>query len=120
MVSSRRRKKRKRSVDRQENQFQTQKSMTFLVEESLKTRLTNPPRSQELFRAVRKIGKRGRVHLPRQYRHLFCRSCNYPISVKTARIRLNSKKRQIHYFCLNCKNVQRIGYHKKQSVQKEE
>jgi RNase P subunit RPR2 len=110
MVPSRHRKKRKRSVERQEIHFLTQEAMTFLIEESMKTRLTNPRRSRELFCSSRKIGKRGRLHLPRQYRCYFCRSCNFPISVNTTRIRLNSKKRQIHYFCLNCKKEQRISY----------
>lgn len=112
MVSSRRRKKRKRTIERQEIQFLTQEAMKFYLEESLKSRLTNPLRSRELFRSARKIGKRGRAHLPHQYRLYFCRSCDLPVSVKTARIRLNSKKRQIHYFCLNCKKSQRFGYRK--------
>ena len=120
MVSSRRRKKRKRTIERQEIQFLTQEAMTFYLEEGLKSRLNNPLRSRELIRSARKIGKRGRIHLPKQYRYYFCRSCDYPLNVKTARIRLNSKKRQIHYFCLNCKKVQRFGYLKPLSKIKEE
>ncbi|UCG00467.1 MAG: hypothetical protein JSW11_12590 [Candidatus Heimdallarchaeota archaeon] len=113
MVSSHRRKKRKRSIERQDIQFLTQEAMTFFIEESIKTRSTNPLQSQEFYRAARKIGKRGRIHLPHQYRNYFCRSCNYPISIKTTRIRLNSKKRQIHYFCFNCRKEQRFGYNKR-------
>ncbi|MFX1507089.1 MAG: hypothetical protein ACFFDC_13430 [Promethearchaeota archaeon] len=120
MVSSRRYKKQKRSVERQEIHFLTREAITFLIEESLKTRLSNPLRSRDLFQASRKIGKRGRLHLPRRYRYYFCRSCNYPISVKTARIRLNSKKRQIHYFCLNCRKEQRFSYPKRVIKNKEE
>ena len=120
MVPPRRRKKRKKSIERQEIHFLTQEAMMFLIEESLKTRLTNPLRARELFRASRKIGKRGRLHLPHQYRYYFCRSCNYPISVNTSRIRLNSKKRQIHYFCLNCRKEQRFSYPKRLGNNKEE
>ncbi len=120
MVPSRRRKKRKRSTERQEIQFLTQEAVTFYLEESLKARLTDPLRSQELFLAARKIGKRGRFHLPRQYRLLFCRSCYYPISIKTTRIRLNSKRKQIHYLCLNCKKEQRFGYFKGKEKKKKE
>jgi RNase P subunit RPR2 len=54
-----------------------------------------------------------RLHLPRRYRFLFCRSCGYPLTINTARIRLNNKKRQIHYQCLNCNNEQRFGFSKK-------
>ena len=120
MVSSRRRKKRKRTIERQEIQFLTQEAMTFYLEEGMKSRLTNPLRSRELIRSARKIGKRGRAHLPHQYRYYFCRSCDYPLSVKTVRIRLNSKKRQIHYFCLNCKKEQRFGYQKPPAKLKKE
>ncbi|MFX1515667.1 MAG: hypothetical protein ACFFC6_05115 [Promethearchaeota archaeon] len=120
MVTSRRRKKRKRSIERQEIQSLTREAMKFLIEEGMKSRLTNPLRSRELFRSARKIGKRGRVHLPHHYRLYFCRSCDYPVSAKTTRIRLNNKKRQIHYFCLNCKKEQRFGYHKQLSMKKEE
>ncbi|MFX0122506.1 MAG: hypothetical protein ACFFAE_02640 [Candidatus Hodarchaeota archaeon] len=113
MVFSRHRKKRKRSVERQEIRFLAQEAVTFYLEESLKSRLTEPQRSQDLFRAARRIGKRGRFHLPNRYRLLFCRSCYYPININTTRIRLNNKKKQIHYLCLNCKKEQRFGYLKK-------
>ena len=113
MVFSRRRKKRKRSVERQKIHFLAREAVKFYLEESLKTRLTDPLRSQDLFRAARRIGKRGRFHLPHPYRLLFCRSCYYPININTTRIRLNSKKKQIHYLCLNCKKEQRFGYFKK-------
>ncbi len=73
-------------------------------------RSTNPRRSQELFVDARKIGKRGRFHLPKHYRRLFCKFCYYPLSNKTSKIRLNNKKRQLHYLCLNCKREQRFGY----------
>lgn len=97
-------------MERQEIQLLAQDAVKFIIEESLKIRLTDPQRSQELFRTARKIGKRGRFHLPHKYRFLFCRSCYYPLSIKTAKIRLNSKKQQIHYLCLNCKKEQRFGY----------
>lgn len=113
LVSSHRRKRRKRSQEKQEIRFLTQEAITFFTEESLKIRLTDPLHSQELFRSARKIGKRSRFHIPRQYRFLFCRSCCSPLSIKTAKIRLNSKKQQIQYLCLNCKKVHRFGYLKK-------
>lgn len=110
MGSPRHRKKRKRSLERQETQLLARNAVKFLIEESLKLRLTNPQRSKELFHTARKIGKRGRFHLPHKYRFLFCWYCHYPLSIETAKIRLNSKKHQIHYLCLNCKNEKRYGY----------
>ena len=110
MVSSQHQKGRKRFLKRQETRFLVEEAVTYCIEEGLKNRLTDPLRSQEMFHLARKIGKRARIHLPRKYRLLFCRSCYYPFSIKTARIRLNSKKKQIHYLCLNCKKEQRYGY----------
>ncbi|MHA2223822.1 MAG: hypothetical protein ACXAC8_01280 [Candidatus Hodarchaeales archaeon] len=113
MVSSHRRKWRKKSTERRKNHSFAKEAITFLVEESLKIRVTDPQRSQELFCDARKIGRKMRLHLPRRYRFLFCRSCGYPLTINTARIRLNNKKRQIHYQCLNCNNEQRFGFSKK-------
>ena len=110
MGSIKRRKWRKKSSEQQENHFLAKEAVVFLIEESLKTRSSNPRRSQELFIDARNMGKRGRLHLPKSYRRLFCRFCYYPLSIKTAKIRLNSKKQQIHYLCLNCKRDQRFGY----------
>ncbi len=120
MVSSHHRKRRRKSWERQEIRFLAHEAVTFLIEESLRIRLTDPLQSQEFFRAARKIGKRGRFHIPPQYHFLFCRSCYYPLSIKTAKIRLNSRKKQIHYLCLNCKKEQRFGYIWKRKRNKEE
>ncbi len=120
MVSFQHRKRRKKFAKRQEIQFLAQEAVSSLIEESIKLRLTDPLRSRDLFHTARKIGKRGRFHLPRQYRFLFCRSCHYPLSIKTAKIRLNSKKRQIHYLCLNCKREQRFGYLRRRKNSKKE
>lgn len=103
-------KRRKKNLYRKEGQIISEEAIAFLIEESLKLRLTNPNQSKELIRAARKIGTKQRIHFPRQYHLLFCSVCCYPMSIKTARIRLNNKKRQIHYLCLNCKNEQRFGY----------
>ena len=112
MNSSRRRKWTKKSKERREKQQISQEAMIFLLEESLNYRLDNPHYSRELYFNTRKIGQRSRLHLPKHYRFLFCRSCNIPLSVKTARIRLNSKKMQIHYQCLMCRHEHRVGYGK--------
>lgn len=113
MAPSKHRKRHKKKDERLEMQLIANDTMHFLLEESLKKRNDDPLQSISLFSAARKIGKRNRLHLPRQFRFLFCRSCNFPLSAKTARIRLNSKKQQIHYKCLKCKHDQRFGYGKK-------
>lgn len=113
MNSSRRRKWTKKSKERREQHQISQEAMIFLLEESLNYRLENPHYSRELYFNTRKIGQRSRLHLPKHYRFLFCRSCNTPLSVKTAKIRLNSKKKQIHYQCLICKHEHRVGYGEK-------
>ncbi|UCE12383.1 MAG: hypothetical protein JSV04_09290 [Candidatus Heimdallarchaeota archaeon] len=113
MVHSKQRKRQKKFINRKEGQFLSEEAINFLIEESLKLRLTNPVQSKELIRAAQKIGTKQRLHIPKKYHLSFCRNCCYPLSIKTARIRLNSKKRQIHYLCLNCKNEQRFGYIRK-------
>ena len=113
MVPSQQRKRPKKILNRKESQYFSEEAISFLIEESLNLRLTNPMQSKELIRAAQKIGTKQRLHIPKQYHLSFCRTCCYPMSIKTARIRLNSKKRQIHYLCLNCKNEQRFGYSRK-------
>ncbi|MHA1966856.1 MAG: hypothetical protein ACW964_03540 [Candidatus Hodarchaeales archaeon] len=112
MRSSRQRKRTNKSKVRREQHFISQEAMIFLLEESLYHRLENPHYSRELYYSAQKIGQRSRLHLPKHYRFLFCKSCKFPFNAKTARIRLNSKKKQIHYQCLICKHEHRVGYGK--------
>ncbi|MFX0170949.1 MAG: hypothetical protein ACFE9L_03420 [Candidatus Hodarchaeota archaeon] len=113
MVYLKRQRRQKKIDNRLEAQMIAKNTMHFLLEKSLTTRIEDPLQSRRLFSAARKIGKRNRLHISKQFRFLFCRSCFYPLSAKTARIRLNSKKRQIHYQCLKCNHEQRFGYGKK-------
>ncbi len=115
MGSFRRSRKIKKSKERREQRRISEEAMIYLCEESLKNRLNNPQYSQNLFHDARKIGQRGRLHLPADYRFLFCRSCNTPFSIKTAKIRLNSTKNQIHYQCLICRHEHRFGYGKQKN-----
>ncbi|MFX0051525.1 MAG: hypothetical protein ACFFAJ_03865 [Candidatus Hodarchaeota archaeon] len=116
MVNLKRRRRHKKINNRLEAQMIAEDTMHFLLEESLQTRIDDPLQSIRLFSAARKIGKRNRLHISQQFRFLFCRSCYHPLSATSARIRLNSKKHQIHYQCLKCNHEQRFGYRKKKQV----
>jgi RNase P subunit RPR2 len=118
MVSLKNRKRKKRLNERKENKFIAYEAMNFLIEEAMKNRLSNPQYSQELFSAARKLCSRTRIHIPSHYHFHFCRSCYYPLSTNSAKIRLNSKKKQIHYQCLICKKEHRFGYLREQKKRK--
>lgn len=112
MGSSRRSRKIEKTKKRRDQHRISKESMIFLLEESLRYRLINPQYSRGLFHDARKIGQRGRLHLPPHYRFMFCRSCNNSFNSKSVKIRLNNKKKQIHYQCLICKHEHRFGYEK--------
>lgn len=110
MTLIKRRKKFRSRSEKQVRRLLALEAMTFHLDESLKLRQTNLQQAKDSYLAAMKIGKRNRLHLPHHYRFLFCRSCYSPLSAETARIRLNSKKHQIHYQCLNCRQEHRFGY----------
>ncbi len=114
MGSYRSRKGTKKRIERQEINFFTYKTIKFLIERSLDISSTNPQNSHDLYVAAQKIARRNRIHIPQYYSILFCKSCQFPFTLKTAKIRLNSRKKQIHYRCLHCNKEQRYGYKKKQ------
>jgi ribonuclease P protein subunit RPR2 len=106
-------KKQKRLVRRTEKREQRsfgQEAVSYLLDESLRLRMLDPKRAQDLAENALKIRTRVKIRLPRQYRLKFCRTCHTPLSVETARVRLNSKKRQVHYQCLKCGQERRFGY----------
>lgn len=113
MASSKKRKKRKKNSERSINRQFFGEAITFLLERSLENRIKNPEYAKDLYLSARKMGQRGRMHLPRKYHMLFCHSCSTPFNVNTVRIRINSKKQQIHYCCLICHQEKRFGYGKK-------
>jgi len=113
VVQSRKRKKRKKVSERSINQKFFDEAIRFLLERSLENRISDPEDAKDLYVSARKMGQRGRMHLPRKYHMLFCRSCFTPFNTNTVKIRINSKKRQIHYYCLICHREQCFGYGKK-------
>ncbi|MFW9780129.1 MAG: hypothetical protein ACFFE8_14875 [Candidatus Heimdallarchaeota archaeon] len=106
-------KKQKRLVRRTEKREQQsfgKEAVSYLLDESLQLRVRDTQRAQDLAKDALKIRTRVKIHLPRQYRMKFCRACHTPLSVETVRVRLNSKKRQVHYQCLMCGQERRFGY----------
>ena len=113
MVRVRQRKNRRKRNKRQEQKNLYSEAIAFLLEKSFNLRSTDPELAKEYYLSARKMGMRGRQHLPKPYRILFCRSCNYPLQTSTMRVRLNSTKKQISYNCLKCGNKYRFGYIRK-------
>ncbi len=116
MVPSRDQKYRRRKNKKKEQSNLYSEATTFLLNKSLSLRSKNPELAKEYFISARKMGMRGRQHIPKGYRILFCKSCNYPIQSKTIKVRLNSKKKQISYNCLRCGEKHRFGYRIKKKI----
>ncbi len=112
MAPSKQKKKRRSRTEKQTKKLLFSEAINYLLEQSLEQRVKDPDLSKEYFLSAKKMGMRGRFHLPKQYRHLFCHKCYTPLTSNTARVRLNSKKKQVHYQCLICRSEHRIGYHK--------
>ncbi|MCK4848254.1 MAG: hypothetical protein KAT16_04455 [Candidatus Heimdallarchaeota archaeon] len=113
MVRVRQRKNRRKRNKKQEQKNLYSEAIAFLLEKSINLRSTDPELAKEYYLSARKMGMRGRQHLPKPYRIFFCRSCNYPLQTSTMRVRLNSTKKQISYNCLKCGNKYRFGYIRK-------
>ncbi|MHA1330419.1 MAG: hypothetical protein ACTSR2_05000 [Candidatus Hodarchaeales archaeon] len=112
MVSSRQRRKHKKNKEKIINIHAFDETIDYLLESSLAHRTADPDYARKLFSAARSMGKRGRVHLPKKGRIFFCKQCQTPYTASTVRIRINSKKKQIHYQCILCKHENRISYKK--------
>ena len=113
MVRYQPRKKRRRKKKGLEKRIIFSEAINYLLQQSIDLRTKNPKLSKEYFQSARRMGMRGRYHLPKPYRLLFCHSCFAPLNVEGMKVRLNSKKRQLHYQCLECGHEYRFGYGKK-------
>lgn len=110
MVRARQRKNRRKMNKKQEQRILYSEAITFLLEKGIDLQSLNPELAKEYYLSARKLGMRGRQHLPKQYRLFFCRSCKYPLQTSTMRVRLNSAKKQIIYNCTKCGSILRFGY----------
>jgi RNase P subunit RPR2 len=112
MVQYQHRKKRRRKSERLKKKAMFSEAIKYLLQQGINLRTKNQELSREYFQSARKLGMRGRFHLPKPYRLLFCHLCFNPLNVDGMKIRLNSKKKQIHYQCLECGHEYRFGYRK--------
>ena len=113
MVRVRQRKNRRKKNKKQEQRILYSEAFSFLLEKCIDLRSTKPELAKKYYLSARKMGMRGRQHLPKPYRIFFFRTCNYPLQTGTMRVRLNSTKKQITYNCSKCGNKHRFGYIKK-------
>ncbi len=113
MVPYKHRKKRRKKNERLEKRMLFSEAIDYLLQQSLELRTTNPTLSKEYIQSARKMGMRGRFHLPKPYRLFFCHFCLTPIHSNSTKVRLNSKKKQIHYQCLECGHEHRFGFSRK-------
>ena len=110
MARGRDRKNRRKKGKKQEQRILYSEAISFLLDKSLSLRVKNPELAKSYYLSARRMGMRGRQHLPKGYRILFCKSCNYPIQVDTMKVRLNSQRKVITYSCLRCGHLHRFGY----------
>lgn len=87
-------------------------AIEFLLRKSLDLRTKEPELAKEYFVSAKKMGKRGRIHLPNYYTRFYCHSCQEPFRSNTINVRFNSKKKQIHYKCGKCGKTQKFGYNR--------
>ncbi|MHA2137506.1 MAG: hypothetical protein ACXABU_08810 [Candidatus Hodarchaeales archaeon] len=112
MAPSKQRKKRRSRTEKQTKKVLFSEAINYLLQRSFDLRSTDPDLSREYIQSAKKMGMRGRFHLPKPFRQLYCHKCLAPFTSDTTKVRLNSKKKQIHYLCLLCRSEHRFGYHK--------
>ena len=110
MARGRDRKTRRRKGKKEEQRILYSEAISSLLDKSLTLRSENPELAKEHYISARRMGMRGRQHLPKGYRIFFCKSCNHPIQANKIKIRLNSKRKVISYSCLRCGHSHRFGY----------
>jgi len=77
----------------------------------------NPERSRRYVELLRTIGKRYNVRLPKEIKRSFCKVCNTIfIFGKTARVRLDSKRKIRIVRCLSCGKIYRYPYKPKRTL----
>lgn len=60
---------------------------------------------------ARKIGMKYQVSIPSDLKKQFCEECgSYLEPGYNCRVRVNSKKRNINYYCEECGHVNRYGF----------
>ncbi|MCD6402785.1 MAG: ribonuclease P [Candidatus Aenigmarchaeota archaeon] len=73
----------------------------------------HPERSRRYVELLRKIGLRYNVRLPKDIKRSICKECNtILIPGKTAKVRLDSKKKTVIIKCLECGKIYRYPYSK--------
>lgn len=85
-------------------------SANYLLDQSIELRNKNPNLAQSYYHSAKKIGMRTRTHLQKEKKLLFCPHCGSPYSSSSVRIRINSRKKQINYYCKNCNKMKKKGY----------
>jgi ribonuclease P protein subunit RPR2 len=71
----------------------------------------HPERSRRYIELARKIGMRYNIRLPKELKRKFCKSCNsLLIPGRTAKVRLERKRKTIAIYCLKCKKIYRYPW----------
>ena len=69
----------------------------------------HPERSHKYVKLARKIAMKFNLRIPSQLKRKFCKHCySYLVPGKNCRVRTN--KRRVIYYCLICKNYNRIPF----------
>lgn len=58
-----------------------------------------------------KIGMRHNVSIPSELKKRFCSECqSFLVPGRNCRVRINSKKDNVNYCCIECGNVDKYGF----------
>ena len=68
--------------------------------------------SKRYLTLARKISMKYKISIPSELKRRFCKSCGYYLKPSVnCRVRLQ-KNKKVAYYCLECKNFNRVGYGK--------
>lgn len=58
-----------------------------------------------------KIGMSHNISIPSELKKRFCSECHsYLVPGENCKVRINSKKNNVNYTCMECRNVDRYGF----------
>ena len=106
------RRSRRKRTEHLDRKILYSEAIDYLLKKSLDLRTKEPELAKDYYVSAKKMGKRGRFHLPKAFTRFYCHSCQEPIKSNTMKVRFNSKKKQIHYKCLKCGKTQKFGYNR--------
>lgn len=79
--------------------------------------LSNKELSKRYLQIAKRISMKSNTPIPKKLKRKYCRKCyNFLIPGKSAKVRIDSKKKVVEYTCLECGRIYRYGYSKEKKI----